>query len=209
MGRFSRTLVVLSLAGWFSSSSTGCSCVPTTTASSAKGKSNSEQPSANSEPKNEQPQSGSAPSSSGAAADDRDRPSKTLGSESKPNNGGAARSSGAATGSGQKEQQKKSGLGSVVEGLFGKSNATSDQMSPRDALDKATSLEREANNLEKNGRKAEAFERALEAWQLVRVHDQDTACCRLAQRLEPTLERLGEAASTNKSLATGKPLRIQ
>jgi hypothetical protein len=107
------------------------------------------------------------------------------------------------------EGKRQSGFASIAEGLFGKPEVAKEDLSSTEAHSKATGLEREAVNLEAKRKKEAAFEKALEAWQVVRVHDQDMDCCELRDRLEPMLERLGENVNADPYRATGKPLRIQ
>lgn len=206
-----RNLVVLKVVGSLALLiSTGCSCVPTpATSREGKNTGGTEQKSTKQSAKSQQPTSDSLDSPMTGSRGGGEPLARSQESAADPKGGDSAGSGGNSPEIRPKNGTTQPGLSSLAEGLFGKPSATKEQMSPAEAHSKATSLEREAIDFEKQGRKAEAFERALEGWQLVRVHDEDAACCGLAQQLEPILERLGEAANTSKVRATGKPLQVQ
>lgn len=200
-----RTLVLGVLAAWLSAGNASCSCAPS--ASRSRQEAKVAQASAKESPPNTEPAS---PASATAASGNRPT-SKAHGAETESQAGPAPISGSKASESSPQDgkAQGPAQRASIAEGLFGKSQADGGQTSPAEAHSKAAKLEREAIELEKKGRSSEAFEKALAAWHLVRVHEEDAACCGLTQRLEPVLERLGEAASAGKYRSTSKPLRVQ
>jgi hypothetical protein len=200
--------IVLFVFGWLSLTSAGCSCVPTSSSSSnrdseeAAAKSASEQQADKAQAQKEARDSAATKQ----VADSKPTAKEQAAGAAKSRNSTGGSSSG---GNRTKEEKKQSGLASIAEGLFRTKDEAKSALTAADAHRKATGLEKEAVELESKGRTSEAFEKALEAWQLVRVHDQDADCCGLAQRLEPILERLGEAASAGRYRTTGKPLKVE
>jgi hypothetical protein len=94
------------------------------------------------------------------------------------------------------------------QGLDKKSSATGSAADGSKTLRRARDLAKQSEDEARRGNYGEAFERARDAWELVRTKSDDREWLALTQKLEQDLKRLGDLANREvRNVAPTKPLK--